>query len=161
MSKIPDHISKDGMSGAPEEEGIVIKLERNLARVKIVKGSGCATCAIASKCPFTAATPKDWHVWAKNDIGAVENDRVKVAISPGSYLLIAALVFIMPVAFLLAGYFISMLLGAIEQLAVTIGVTFAFLAYFVVRRFDRSSLRERSYRVVEIIGKEEVEKEKP
>ncbi len=152
MSNLPAHIEKEGITGAPEEEGIVVKVEGNLARVKVMKTSDCATCAVADSCPFTQLK-RDWLVWAKNDLGAREGDRVKISIAPARYLLIAFLIFIFPVGALLLTYLVAKWLGATESLSVTIGVTFAFLAYFIVRGIDRSSFRETSYQIVQIISR--------
>ncbi|MCD6530999.1 SoxR reducing system RseC family protein [bacterium] len=154
MAELPKHIEKEGVVGAPEEEGVVVKIEGNMARVKVVKTSDCAACSMADSCPFTRLK-RDWLVWAKNSLGAKPGDRVKISIAPSKYLLIAFLIFIFPVGALLGTYIIAKALGAQESLAVTIGVTFAFLAYFVVRGIDRSSFRETAYQIVQILGSDE------
>ncbi len=153
MSSLPSHIEKEGLIGAPEEEGIVIETVRELVRVKVTRSSSCSTCASAEKCPFNAISKKDWLVWARNNQNAQKGDRVKVSISGGRYILIAALIFIMPVSVLLAAYVIAKLLGAIDQLAVALSVTFAFISYFIIRTIDKGSGKGAGYEVVEIIEK--------
>lgn len=151
---MPEHIVREGNVGAPEEEGIVVKTTDNIARVKIIRGAGCSTCAIAKNCPFQTTSQKDWQVWARNEHSAKVGDKVKLAISPTRYLLIAALVFIFPVSVLLIAYFVSKLLGANEQLAVMLSVGCAFLTYFILRTIDKSSMKETSYTIVKIIDQE-------
>lgn len=151
MSPIPEHIETMSGKGAPEEEGVVVSLAGDMARVKITKGSSCATCATAKDCPFNSLGKKDWLVWARNELGAAEGDRVKVTIGAGRYLLIAALIFIMPVATLLITYIIAKALGAIDKLAVALAVTFAFVSYFIIRSIDRHSKGAGNYDIVEIV----------
>ncbi len=153
MSSLPSHIEKEGTIGAPEEEGIVIETVQNLARIKVTKSSSCSTCSIAGNCPFNAIGKKDWLIWAKNEYSARKGDRVKISISSRRYILIAALIFIMPVSVLLATYIIAKLLGAIDQFAVALSVTFAFISYFIIRGIDRGSGKNAGYEVVEIVEK--------
>jgi len=155
MSYLPNHIDKEGLIGAPEEEGIVVEAVRDIARVKITKGSLCSSCGSAESCPFNALGKKDWIVWAKNNFDAKEGDRVKISISAGRYLAIAVLIFIMPVSVLLSTYIIARLLGAVDNLAVALSITFAFLSYFIVRGVDRGSKGKTGYEIVEIIEKGE------
>ena len=159
MSKLPSHIEREGSVGAPEEEGIVVKTDRKIARVKITRSASCATCAIAESCPFNLAAPKDWQVWARNELNAKVGDKVKIAIAPSRYLLIAALIFIFPVSVLIVTYLLAKVFGANENLSVAISVTFAFLTYFIIRGIDRSSMRETSYKVVEILSRASAENE--
>ena len=97
MSDLPSHIESHSIAGAAEEEGIVIDVLRDVVRVRIVKSAACKTCATAENCPFKSIGKNSWEIWAKNERGANEGDRVKVAITPGRYILIAAMLFIMPV----------------------------------------------------------------
>ena len=154
MSNLPSHIEREGLVGAPEEEGVVVKIDGNLARVKVVQTADCATCAAADSCPFTQLK-RDWLVWAKNTPGAQIGDRVKISIAPSRYLLIAFLIFIFPVGTLILTYLAARWAGAADSLAVTISVTFAFLAYFVVRGVDRSSFRQASYEITRIVARAE------
>ncbi len=148
---LPGHIAKYDGVGAAEEEGVVVDVVGRVARVKVVRGAGCATCAIAEKCPFNAATPRDWQVWAQNEVGARKGDKVKISIAPSRYILISALLFILPVAMLIAGYVLARALGATESSAVGAAVVGAFAAYVIIRAAEKSSLRTTSYRVVEVI----------
>ena len=154
MSNLPSHIDKQNKVGAAEEEGIVVETDRKVARVKITKGAACATCAVASNCPFSIAAPNDWKVWARNKLDAKIGDKVKISIAPSRYLLIAVIVFILPVSVLIVSYLLAKLAGAQENLSVAISVTFAFLTYFIIRGIDRSSMRQPSYTIVEILPNE-------
>ena len=151
MPELPEHISHQSSAGAPEEEGIIVKVAEDLARVKIGRGASCATCAAAGKCAFNDMGRKNWEVWAKNKPGAQEGDRVRIAIGAGRYLLIAALVFIVPVAVLILTYVILTLAGMKEQMAVGVSVMLAFMSYFLVRMADRRAAKIAQYDVVEIL----------
>ena len=153
MANDMERFEKEGGAGAPEEEGIIVKITGDLARVKILKSSSCANCTTASGCPFNSIGKKEWLVWAKNQFGAVVGDTVKVAIAPSKYLLIAAMIFILPVATLLISYMILSWIGLNEQLAVGTSVIFAFLSYILVRSYDKRSANMANYLIVQIVSK--------
>ncbi len=147
-------IIRESTAGAPEEEGVVIGITEKMVRVRITKGSACSTCASAENCPFTSEMQleKDWQVWAKNDIDAKIGDRVKVMIAPSSYLIYAALLFIVPVSVLFIVYFVARLLGIEDRLAVSLSIIGAILVYVILRYADKSLIEKGCYRVVEIIS---------
>jgi len=151
MHEIPERMIREGTPNAPEEEGIIIGMAKNLVRVRIMRGAACATCAIAQKCNLSSETKREWQVWAKNDIGAKEGDRVKVAIAPSRYILIAALIFIVPVAVLIATYLIMKSFGVQENLSVAFAVMGAILFYLVVRSVDKRFSSAGNYKIIEII----------
>jgi len=148
--------------GAPEEEGIVVKQVDDLVRVRITRSSACASCAVADKCPLTNLGMKgkgEWQVWARNKVSAKMGDKVKIVIAPSCYILIAAIIFILPVVVLLLSYLFFRFIGMADNKAVVSSVFMAFISYFVIRTMERSKLATQSYEVVEVIGQEQPQDE--
>jgi len=101
----------------------------------------------------------EWQVWARNKVSAKVGDKVKIAIAPSRYILIAAIIFILPVAVLLLSYLFFRFIGMADNKAVVSSVFMAFISYFVIRTMERSKLATQSYEVVEVIGHEQPQDE--
>ncbi len=153
MAKIPDHISKEAAAGAAEEIGRVVGIAGGYAKVEVVRGENCASCAIASSCPSLVKGGKVWTVSAKAIDNLVIGDTVRLAVAPTRFVFAAFLLFIFPVFFLLAAYYIAKAFGASDQWAMLYGISFAFAAYFIVRAYDKAQGRDNFYEIVEIIDK--------
>jgi len=86
-----------------EEEGIVAEIEGNIARVAIVKKSGCEQCAAAGVCH-----PDDEeYMEASNPLGAKKGQKVKVVVAPQVYLKASIILYGIPMAALVAGAIIA------------------------------------------------------
>ena len=81
------------------EQGKVIKIEKNEAVVRVQRKSACASCGMC------AMKPKDSHidVRVENALDAKEGDLVQIKLESGSVAKISLLVYILPLAFAVAG----------------------------------------------------------
>ena len=81
------------------EQGKVIKIEKNEAVVRVQRKSACASCGMC------AMKPKDSHidVRVENALEAKEGDLVQIKLESGSVAKISLLVYILPLAFAVAG----------------------------------------------------------
>jgi sigma-E factor negative regulatory protein RseC len=97
-------------------------------------GDSCATCAAG------CSRKRVLNVTAVNKISALPGDRVIIESSGLKFFSIAALVYILPLAFFLAAYFLATLLNAMESVCILIS-TGAFivgcLAVYLINKFIR------------------------
>lgn len=124
-----------------QEEGIVIALENNIAKVIVKRHSHCESCG---SCPGNNAMVLE----ALNDIGAKVNQRVYYTIQQRSMLLAAFVVFILPLISSVLGYLVA------EKLAINFqiltgwpgfaGATVGFLAGLVAVRYYDRAVRAKS-----------------
>ena len=84
------------------EEGIVIKIDSNIARVRTTKSSGCESCTARSSC-HAMESGNDMEVNAVNEAGAKVGDRIMLYFETGSLLKAAFLLYIFPILCMLFG----------------------------------------------------------
>jgi sigma-E factor negative regulatory protein RseC len=118
-----------------QEEGIVIAVEGNIAKVKVKRHSHCESCG---SCPGTNAMVLD----ALNNIGAQVSQRVQYQILGKNMLLAAFVVFILPLIITLAGYWLANELASTYQIVAywpgIIGSASGFaLGVWLVRYYDK------------------------
>lgn len=104
----------------PEKGIAVVKVERQSACEgchKATEEGGCSVCTLLGG--KNAA-----HARARNTVGAVVGDRVAIESRTSRILSYAALVFLLPVALLLAGYFIGGALGGESAALIAAGGAF-------------------------------------
>lgn len=84
------------------ENGIVNKIEKNLAWITMIKGDQCAGCTACN-----AFGEGSFELVALNDPGATVGDKVEVEINPRQVVKHSTIVFILPVLSLIIGYFLG------------------------------------------------------
>jgi sigma-E factor negative regulatory protein RseC len=84
-----------------KNRGVVQKIVNQIAVVKLQRGSGCATCRARGSCH--AEGDRDMLVEVQNDLNAKEGDAVEVSMPTGSVAKVALVVYLGPVAALIAG----------------------------------------------------------
>ncbi|MBP2644693.1 MAG: SoxR reducing system protein RseC [Firmicutes bacterium] len=120
-----------------EQEGIVIAVENDLAKVKTSRHSDCENCG---SCPGNTAMVLD----ALNQAGARPGQRVLIRVAEVSMLRSAFIVYMVPLFAIFAGIMLGGYVA--ERLALTPGwfqvggaiLAFAGSAYYI-RKFDRSA----------------------
>ena len=133
-----------------QQTGIVQKLQRNIAEVKIMRSSSCGeSCASCGLCPGREA-----KVFAINDINAAVGDTVIIDMADGKVLGAAFLVYIVPLIMLIIGYFSGYTVFNSEVLGIIMGFLFMAATFIVIISIDRKIKRKYTPRIVSIVNKE-------
>lgn len=132
-----------------EEEGMVIKVEGNLAQVEIERKSACGACGICSSVGKNTMIAK-----AKNNIGADIGDKVKLKIPPVSPLKAAFILFILPLFGLFLGYGIGTAITDSELIAICLGGGGVAFTFFTIHVYSKKVSKKTSFesRIVGIIS---------
>ncbi len=126
------------------ENGIVIKVERDLAWVMMTKGEQCAGCTACKS--FGEGR---FEIVAANSLGARPGDNVEVEINPKQVVKYSAIVFLLPVLALIIGYFLGSswltILGWSQEAAGIIGsLGMMLLSFLGIAAYDRLIGRSQS-----------------
>lgn len=91
------------------EEGVIEKISKKTAYVKVVQRSACDHCSSRGSC--NVSEERDMTIAVDNSLNAKEGDRVELSVPDGAVLKLSLLVYIFPVIALLVGailgYFMS------------------------------------------------------
>jgi positive regulator of sigma E activity len=121
------------------EEGIVLEVSGNTAKVTIEPKPQCEHCGLCSR-----AAGGERVVEADGAGSASPGDKVIIEVSPAQIVRTSLIVYAFPLAALLAGvvlgYFLSDILGSSEEREVFgfgLGVVGVLVSILVLRRYDR------------------------
>ena len=133
----------------PTENGIVEKISKGKALVRIQKSSACAGCTARDSCEVTA--DKQVLIEVSNSVNAEPGNLVEISIPAGTLLKLSLIIYMIPVICLIIGAFAGGIwaqssgtessLGAISGAAIAIAASF-----LVIRRLDRSVWAGKEYR---------------
>lgn len=137
-----------------EEIGEVVKLKNNMAVVRLRRSAACERCGA---CRLVAADFMEAD--ARNSIKAKKGDRVLIELEPRTLLTASFIVYIVPLIFLILGYFVGAWLASFiaranlaEIFAVILGFAFFAFSYLIIREIDRRlASSEQFYPVVKKI----------
>jgi len=109
------------------EIGLVLTAEKGTITVKMTRSSACSRCGAC----------KPWGdqeilVEANNSIGAVVGDRVRLNIKPGIFMNALAILYGIPFASIMLGFFLGTLIGG-AMVGFIAGLVMAALAYKFIR----------------------------
>lgn len=132
-----------------EQQGYIVDIvDKKTAKLKMQRHSACASCG---KCA-TTSEKKDIIVEVDNTIGAQVGDRVKVNMETVNVLKAAAIVYILPLLFLLVGtittYFILDSIsfnGNVELFSGMMGLILMLLAFLILKKNDSKFRDSREY----------------
>ncbi len=129
-------------------------LSNGHARIAVLRKGACSNdCSECGGCTPTAALPTIMAD-AENEIGARAGDTVLVASASAPVLGLAAIMYLLPMVLLLAGYVMGQLLGLSELGSIgTAALAFA-LSVCIMILVDRQLKRSRAvtFKIVEIKG---------
>jgi sigma-E factor negative regulatory protein RseC len=130
------------------ERGVVEKLVRNRAVIKIQKSPGCETCEARGSCH--AEGDKEMLVEVENELHAKEGDSVEVSMPKRSVAKMALVVYLGPVMALIAGAFAGEALGDSFQLdsplaPVIGGLVLLAASLLALKGFDRFARSHPQY----------------
>lgn len=125
------------------ETGIVERVEKNIAWIKMIKGDQCSGCNVCKT--FGEGSVQ---LVALNDVSAKPGDRVEVEIDPTQVVKHSAIVFLLPVLGLILGYFFGasyhQQVGLSEQSAGIIGSLGLMVVMFaVIVGYDRMAAKSQ------------------
>ncbi len=114
--------------------GIVKELSGKEARVRIQRPSACGENCASCK---GGCNLSENDVWALNEAGAVAGDRVELEMQDKRVLIAAALVYIIPLCMLFAGYAIGGIFSDGEEVKILSGFVLMGICYGVLSIIDR------------------------
>ncbi len=143
-----------------EEEGIVAEVEGDVAKVSIVKKSGCEQCAAAGVCH----PGEEEYMEALNPLSAKKGQKVKIVVAPQVYLKASIILFGIPMAALVAGAIIAknITLRYAGELhsdlwAFIAGMICMVVSFFFIRVYNNKVEKTQTYKpvIVEILSPKE------
>ncbi|MCF8062768.1 MAG: SoxR reducing system RseC family protein [Deltaproteobacteria bacterium] len=129
------------------EIGVVEKASPETAVVLVERSSACEQCRSKGACEMLSG--RTMRVEVTNELGAEEGDRVEISLPAASVMKLSFLVYLVPVAALVAGAYLGSLWveDSVEDptlYAVAAGILAMIGAFLLVRRFERSASRPSS-----------------
>lgn len=122
--------------------GIVVSVHGYKASVQVTGEAGCAGCAGKNTC--YSAGNQGREITVINDFGAAVSDRVIFEADPGKVILSSILIWIVPIAAMIAGYLAGSRFGG-GIIPIAAGFLFMGLTYFFLRLLDRAISGGRSF----------------
>ena len=132
----------------PTEEGVVEKIVKDKAVVRIQKSSACAHCESRGACQVLS--DREVRVEVRNDLEAGVGDCVQLSVPAGSMIKLSMLIYLFPVVALIVGAYaggawaesfrMDSTLASIVGGGIAMGIT-----YFVLKWFDRRSAMKDEY----------------
>ncbi len=130
------------------EEGIIEKISRDKAMVRMQQRSACAACSSKDGC--RVSSDKAVMIEVVNDLQAQVGDRVEISMGSASLLKVSFLVYFIPVLALivgaLAGDYLARPLHMQASLASILGAVIAMgITFYILKRLDRANKPEKGY----------------
>lgn len=127
-----------------EEVGKIIQVANGKIIVQIKSGGQCHLCGAAQACNPAQATVRQLELPYQNEDLKI-GDEVMIQFKPQIRVLSAALVFILPIFFMIAGYFIGQTIFNTEGKAVLSSFLGLMVAFLVLRIINRFSARSENF----------------
>ena len=133
------------------ETGTVVDVTPDTAKVEIVPGVSCDSCACSSRCSGTAGRP--FVVEAENVCGASSGDEVTVDMAPVPPMLSILFVFVMPLVLFLTGLGLGRAASGADWGAMVGAVIGLLVGFALLKVINRAVESKGEYRptVVRII----------
>jgi sigma-E factor negative regulatory protein RseC len=143
-----------------EEEGIVAEIEGDIAKVAIVRKSGCEQCAAAGVCH----PGNEEYMEALNPLNAKKGQKVKIVVAPQVYLKASIILYGIPMASLVAGAIIAKNIALrysgephSDLWAFIAGMSCLVVSFFFIRVYNNKVEKTQTYKpvIVEILTQKE------
>ncbi|MFC1683388.1 SoxR reducing system RseC family protein [Candidatus Zixiibacteriota bacterium] len=136
-----------------EESGTVTEIKGPIALVTTVAKGACHSCSARGVCHLGGEKTMVAEAW--NRIGARRGDTVRIRLSSRSVLGAALLLYAVPLAALLIGFFLGQALIGHQLWALLLGFLLMAAAYAMIRVIDRWLSRAEKLRpeIVEIVNR--------
>jgi sigma-E factor negative regulatory protein RseC len=142
-----------------EEEGIVVEVEGEYAKVSILKKSACEACAASGVCHPQDADQS--YMEAANPLGAIKGQKVKVVLAPQLYLKASLILYGIPMVVLVTGAIIAKNLAIrfsgeanSDLWAFIVGMACMVISFFFIRAYNNKVEKTQEYKpvIVEILS---------
>jgi positive regulator of sigma E activity len=123
------------MSGNSMDRGIVKRAENGFAFIEMELNASCRSCSNKGVC-MAGDTPAELRI--ENHEGLKAGDIVEIEIGPQTKVFAGFLLFIVPLIFLIAGYYISFRVWGTEKAGITgafAGLLFGMIDLMLINRF--------------------------
>jgi len=130
------------------EQGIIDKISKNTAFVRVTKSSACKHCSSKDSCNIS---DRDMIVEVVNSFNAKEGDRVELSVPEGTFLKLSLLVYIFPIIALMTGAFLGDYLSVQlktnpSATAAITGALFLVFAFLGLKLFEnKKKTRDKYY----------------
>ena len=121
------------------EQGIVEKIHKNNATIKVMRSSACKHCSSKDACNVS---DKNVLIEVKNSLNAKEGDQVEVSVPEGTFIKLSLMVYMFPIFALLAGAFLGNYLSALwhtdqSATAAITGALFLIASFLCLKLYDK------------------------
>ena len=136
-----------------EKIGDVLEVYDTYCNVKIKRDSACGeNCASCGACKHSES-----HITALNEINAKKGDRVMITMSTKALYIICFVVYMVPIIFMVAGYFISSYLLKNEDYAIFGAFVGVLVGVFLGKLLDRTAGKKYMPKIKRVIYKKDSE----
>jgi len=147
-----------------EEHGLIVENKGEEALVKITRHSLCSKCT--NKCPMAVDDHEtdEIEVQVINPIGAEKGQLVKIEMEEKPLVFASLLIYLVPLLFLIAGYFVGIYFAGIifdstpgEGAGIIGSIVFLLLSFVCVSYIDKTLSKKKKYQplIKEIINSSE------
>ncbi len=141
------------------EVGKIIELYDEKAKVRIERHSLCSKCTNNCHLAGENHEKENIEVMVDNVLGAREGQLVKLEMSEGSLVIASLIIYLIPLAALILGYFVGNLLVPLSSLkngessGIIGSIVFLLLSFLLVKYFDKIMGRKERYqpKIIKII----------
>jgi sigma-E factor negative regulatory protein RseC len=129
------------------EQGVIEKIDDQMATVRVRKSSACAHCSSKGSCSISN---RDMLVEVQNILNAGEGDTVEISVPEGTFLKLSFLVYLIPIFALMLGAFIGIFLSTMLNIdqslsAIITGAVFFGISFLGLKVFERLKSSDRNY----------------
>lgn len=122
------------------EIGRVIDKKGDSVTVSLLRTEACAGCRACTM----GMQKQEMLMTAKNECGANVGDNVRVELKEGIFLKAVAIMYALPLLFLIAGFFVGIIIGDFfelsglrEIISFAVGVLFLFFSHLIIKRNEK------------------------
>lgn len=120
-----------------KQTGIVFELNDNKAKIIVTRLAACGSSC--ESCSAHCGENKQEYINVKNDIGLKIGDRVEITTDSTAVLKYIALVYGLPLIFLISGVLIGMLLNLKEMYSLLVGFVFMIVSFIFIKTIDNKN----------------------
>lgn len=120
-----------------KQTGIVFELNDDKAKIIVTRLAACGSSC--ESCSAHCGENKQEYINVKNDIGLKIGDRVEITTDSKAVLKYIALVYGLPLIFLISGVVIGMLLNLKEMYSLLVGFVFMIVSFILIKTIDNKN----------------------
>lgn len=120
-----------------KQTGIVFELNDDKAKIIVTRLAACGSSC--ESCSAHCGENKQEYINVKNDIGLKIGDRVEITTDSKAVLKYIALVYGLPLIFLISGVVIGMLLNLKEMYSLLVGFVFMIVSFIFIKTIDNKN----------------------